>query len=173
MNFEPRILASFPNNSIHEIQDEVLHNPALLDELFPLVYHKNLTVAWRTAWILEKIQCKNPALLSPKTGELIEALPHFKHQGSRRSTLKILENTAIEYPVSLINLCFDWLMSPKETIAVRALCIRILHKVCIAEPDFVPELRLCLSELLSETSSGMRAAIRRTLKKLEKLGRTG
>jgi len=170
MNFEIRILARFPNDSLHEIQEEVLRNPLLLSELLPLLYHKNLTVAWRTAWILEKIQSKNPALFLQKTDELIGALPDFKHQGSKRSVLKILENTFFEeYPVSLINLCFDWLLSPKETIAVRALCIKILQKVCLQEPDFVPELRLCLSELSSETSSGMRAIIRNTLKILEKI----
>ncbi|MDR1698229.1 MAG: hypothetical protein LBR75_00175 [Prevotellaceae bacterium] len=170
MDFESRILARFPNSSIHEIQDEVLLNPVLLNELFPLIYHTNLTVAWRTVWIMEKIQFKNPALLFYKTDELIEALPHFKHQGSKRCTLKILENTAFkEYPVSLINLCFDWLLSPKETIAVRAICVKILYKICVSEPDFVPELHLCLSELSSETSSGMRSIIRHTLKALEKI----
>ena len=167
MNFETRILARFPNNSIHEIQNEVLCNSLLLNDLFPLIYHKNLTVAWRTAWILEKIQLKNPELFLSKTEELIKALPNFKHQGSKRSVLKILENTTFDqYPVALINLCFDWLLSPKETIAVRAICIKILHKVCLQEPDLTQELRLCLSELSSETSSGMRSIICNTLKKL-------
>lgn len=172
MNFETRILERFPNNAIHEIYNEVIDNPLLLNELFMLIYHENLTVAWRTAWILEKIQLQRPALFLSKTEELIEALPYFKHQGSRRSVLKILENTDFsEIPVTLINLCFDWLLSPKETIAVRALCIKILQKVCRQEPDFVPELRLCLSELSAEKSSGMRASIRNALRMLEKMNK--
>jgi hypothetical protein len=170
MTFEARIAASFPNPAIHAIRDEVLQNPSLLDELFSLLYHDNLSISWRTAWILEKIQAQNPALLLTRTNALIDSLPKLKHQGARRSILKLLEDTSFdEYPVLLINFCFDRLLSPKETISVRAICIKILYKVCLQEAAFVPELKLCLSTLSSETSPGIRSTVRNTLKKLEQV----
>jgi hypothetical protein len=85
----------------------------------------------------------------------------------RRLTLSIVSFADLpdEIPVSLVNSCFEWMLSVKTSIAVKALSIHYLHRICKQEPDMLPELQLSVIQLLETTDT---AAIRSVAKKVLK-----
>lgn len=137
--------------------------------LYQLIYSDNLKLAWRSAWVLEKTQIIYPELFHEQLLlEIIEALPHFKHDGSKRCLLLIIFRSPLPepIPVNLINLCFDWMVSPQESIAVQGNSMRLLEKICMQEPDLKNEMIACLSGDLSIYSKGYQSSARKVVKSL-------
>jgi hypothetical protein len=138
------------------------------NELYQLIFSDDSKIAWRAAWAVEKVQLIKPELLEGKISEIIAALPHFKADGSKRSLLLVILNAPIPnpIPVELINLCFDWMLSDKESIAVQVNSMKVLEKICGQEPDLKNEMNVSLSRDLSVCSKGFQATARKVLKKL-------
>ncbi|MDR0874324.1 MAG: hypothetical protein LBN27_12820 [Prevotellaceae bacterium] len=136
------------------------------EELYQLIFAKDPKTAWRAAWAVEKVCERQPERLAPKLAEIIAALPHFRHDGSKRSLLLVILRAPLPepIPVELINLCFEWLVSPRESVAVQVNCLKVLDKIARREPDLQQEIALYLSGDLSEYSVGYRTAARNWLK---------
>jgi hypothetical protein len=169
-DLEVFLLSSLSKNTIEYSVLWALEDKKNFEELYQLVFSENLKLAWRAAWVLEKIHLKQPDLVVNKISELISALPGFKHDGQKRCSLLIILRSPLPDPISveLINICFDWLVSPKESIAIRVNCMKILEKICQAEPDLTNELILCLNDDFSKCSKGFQKAASNLLKKLQK-----
>ncbi|MDL2262860.1 hypothetical protein LJC11_05105, partial [Bacteroidales bacterium OttesenSCG-928-I21] len=144
-----------------------LENPENFEELYQLIFSENAKVAWRAAWVLEKSQLKHSEIFTDKITEIISSLPHFKHDGSKRCLLLIIMRSPLPdpIPVDLINICFDWMMSAKESVAVQVNSMKILDKICEQEPDLRHEMNMCLSGDLSDYSKGFQTTAKNILKR--------
>lgn len=61
------------------------------------------------------------------------------------------------------------MLSPQESIGVQALAIRMAYLLCKQEPELLQELRLILENVeLEYYSTGVKATVRNTLKKIRK-----
>jgi hypothetical protein len=101
--------------------------------------------------------------------EIIELLPHFKHNGQKREMMKVL----LLFPMreldfeKLIDICFNILINPKENIAVRVHAMQIIFNIGEIEPDIRLELKLVLKEeIQNNESKGFVGRAKKLLKKM-------
>jgi len=170
MNIEELLSSHLSRSFVDHLVESIIEQPPLFDQLYPLVFSDNTKAAWRAAWVLAHLQIKIPTLFDDKIPEIIRFIPLAKHDGIKRSLIYIVSNANInDYPVDFINLCFDWMLSPKQAPAIQVYCMRTLYRVCKIYPDFRPELQACLDNVeQADYSNGFNAARRNMLKQLHK-----
>ena len=161
------LLSLLSRRHIDHIAHWATESDANFEEIYRLVFDSDSKTAWRAAWAMEKACELQPALLTPKIPEIIAALPHFRHHGSKRCLLLAMLRAPLPQPVpvALINICFNWLVSPKESIAVQVNSLKMLDKIAQQEPDLRQEIALCLRGDLSDYATGYRTAARKWLEK--------
>jgi hypothetical protein len=135
---------------------EVFANPSDMKTVYNLVFDPEVKVAWRAAWACQKISDKHPEWFTEKQfTEIAKLTISTSHGGLQRGCLSVLNNLTIPnpIPVELINACFDWMVSPKSPIAVQALSMKMLFRICQIEPDFKQELISYLENIDSSAYS--------------------
>lgn len=145
---------------------EALLDHTIYEFLFSQLENPNNRIAWHSAWVLEKVSEAAPEFFSESQNlQLIELTAVNRHSGLQRLVLSILLNIPLLQPVSVdfINRCFDQMTSPKETVGVQVLSMKILGKICLAEPDLIPELVSTLENIDDELFSRGFAAAKRKL----------
>ncbi|MDR3705356.1 MAG: hypothetical protein P4L28_05565 [Paludibacteraceae bacterium] len=170
MDAEKMLFEKLSRSKVDVLVLEAIQNQPLFDKLISLSFSDNKRLAWRAAWVLSHLHEKQPQLLEPHFAQIMEFVPQSQIDGARRSFIYILSNTSFnEYPVSFINLCFDWMLSPKQPVAIQVYCMRILVRVCKVYPDFKSELVVCLESVNTvDYSKGFASARRNVLKSLGK-----
>jgi len=140
--------------------------------VYNLIFDDDKKVAWRAAWACEKMIQKFPEFVDDnKKEQLISLAISTNHPGLHRLSLSILNSLSFgnSIPVELLNSCFEWISSDKQTIAVQALSLKLLLKFCIIEPDLKQELIAYLTNIdLNNLSPGMVSTCRNALKQLNK-----
>jgi hypothetical protein len=147
----------------------VLDNEADFETVFALMTDDNNKVAWRSAWLCEKISERRPPLFqSPLFSALIDLSLSTKNGSVRRLAISMLTNLKIsEIPVDLLNACYEWMSSDKYPVAVQALSLGLLYHFCTLEPELKPELSAYLENFETENlSPGMKAMRRNIMKQL-------
>jgi hypothetical protein len=147
---------------------ELLAEPQGIDELLALLNDDDTRTGWHAAWALQKFFEKYPEFLSGRIEATLTAKAIATgNESVRRLTFGVIARADLpdELPVNLVNCCFEWLLSAQTSIAVKAGCMHYLHRVCKREPELLPELRMCVKQLLETTEAG---AVRSVAKKILK-----
>jgi hypothetical protein len=152
------------------IADLVFNKPELFDELVSIYLRNEEPVSRRAVWVVDTVAEKNPHLLDSYLETIVEALPRFDHDGLKRVSLRMLSRSPLPQNQlgELINLCFDWLVSPKETVAVKVYAMEILYRISQVEPDLKKELADSIEWRIAEGTPGFKNRGLKTLKKLYK-----
>ena len=122
---------------------EAMLSSQVFDFFFSQLKNENQKIAWHSAWVLEKASEAQPEIYSDSHYEqLIDFTSTNQHDGLQRLCLSVIFNLPIRQPISVdfINRCFEQMISPKETVGVQVLSMKILDRICTAEPDITPEL---------------------------------
>ncbi len=148
-----------------------LHEDAAAFETsFRLMLEAETRVAWHAAWVLDKTSRKNPEMFDEKkTNMLLKFALTNKHSGLQRLTFSILHNLPLHEPISVefINLCIEQMISPQTAIAVQALSMKMMLRICAIEPDFIPEMQAILENIDENGYSvGFRAMRKKSIKLL-------
>lgn len=96
---------------------------------------------------------KSPELILPYRKKLIDLLLDKNLKSSlKRNILRILQFTEIEENErgKLYDACSEFLMNPKEEIAIRAFSISVLYQLSQFHKEFKPELKLMIETVLEE-----------------------
>jgi hypothetical protein len=169
-SLEELLMTEISRRNTDLVSDLILKKPELFDNLMVIFLENQEPVSRRAAWIADTCSEKEPVLLDPWIGKIIDSLPSFSHDGLKRHSLRMLSRSVLPSNRlgKLISLCFDWLTSPKESVAVKVFCMEILYRVSQNEPDIRQELIDSIEWRMSEESPGFRT---RGLKILSKLAR--
>ena len=155
--------------NIAPMVQSISQSPEEFSDMYRLTSDANITASWRALWVCEKLSELHPEWFVPLQDELTERLLTCQHDGSKRLLLSILFNLPVTEPVSvpLLNFCLDGMLSPDESIAVQALCIKIAYRLCTKEPELLHELRIVLESANMEFfSKAVNSTIRNTLKRI-------
>ncbi|MCF8247040.1 MAG: hypothetical protein K9J37_18805 [Saprospiraceae bacterium] len=144
---------------------------AAFDELMSLVLCNELKAAQRAAWVMSFCVEQHPHLAYPHLESLVKNLRNTHiHDAVKRNTAKILEFLPI--PEALIgeavDILFQFVANPKETVAVRVFSMSALFNLCKNEPDLLEELRLTIEDLMPHGTAGMRSRGKKVLKDISK-----
>ncbi|HEY6914170.1 MAG TPA: hypothetical protein VI413_05790 [Paludibacter sp.] len=155
---------------IDKLVEVVIANPVDFETIYLLIFDADLKVAWRAAWSCEKISEKHVDWFNDMHfNELVKLFISTKHEGLQRGCISILNNLPLPnlIPVDLINICFERMVSLKSPIAVQALSMKMLLRICKNEPDFIPELKAYLENIdPGSYSAGFNSTRKNVLKAL-------
>lgn len=129
----------------------ILARPALLDELVEIYLEGPLRLTQRAAGIICLCTEKNPSLIISHLPAMIHKLKEPGVQdASKRNTLRILQ--LIDIPENLeedlMELCFNYLDSGKEAVAIKAFSMTILFKLSAKYPELRNELQILIENQL-------------------------
>lgn len=146
----------------------ILQKPEIFDQLMELFLRNEEPVSRRAAWVIDSVSEEKEDLLQPYVPDIIAALPGFKHDGMKRHSLRMIARSDIpdRQTGELMNICFEWLLSPHEAVAAKVYCIDILYRLSQTEPDLKTELADSIEWRLNEESPGFRNHGAKVLAKL-------
>ncbi len=127
---------------------------------------------WRAAWMIDKINEKNPAVVLPYLPAMTDFLLATKNDSKRRHLLKLigLHDIPEERMGVLLNYCLDVFTDAAIPIAVRVHAMQILYNIAQKEPDFASELiDLIEHEIDYHGSAGIKSRGQKLLKKLHQM----
>jgi hypothetical protein len=152
------------------IADLVFNKPSLFDELVEIFLKDEEPLSRRAAWVVDTVAEKIPYLLDRYLESIVKALPHFNHDGLKRLSLRMLARSPLPQNDlgALMNICFDWLVSPKESVAVKVYAMEILYSISQIEPELKKELADSIEWRIGEEAPGFKNRGLKTLKKLYK-----
>ncbi|MFN8206467.1 MAG: hypothetical protein U0T82_03550 [Bacteroidales bacterium] len=158
-----RINMNIVVNAIGEDQD-------YFASLVKLVITGQHPVNMRAAWAMTICLENHPEWINPHLPALMKILPLPAHPGIRRCILRSLLDTepAARWDGYLMQHCFDWLLSPSETIATKAYSMQILYRISKRHPDIRHELAEAIETLIPDGSAGLKSCGQKILKQLNR-----
>ena len=137
--------------------------------LLKAMYQDTYPLSMRSSRVIWLIAKKYPDFIKPHLPDFIDRLPMFEVDGVRRNILSIL--TEVPLPDidlgKLFDLCYTWLESDKEPVAIRGNSITILYKISEKEPELKAELIELFKSQLPCSSSGIEARIKDMINRLK------
>jgi predicted AAA+ superfamily ATPase len=170
MNIEELLPDTGKLTAIHAA-DVAMQKPVLIKELLNIAFKDKQPVSLRAANTIEKIDSKMPELIRPYYSKIINSLPKFNTDGVKRCLLKIFtRHTDLKEDLlcKLIDLCFSYMISPSEPIAIKAYSLQILYSISNKEKDLKNELIFAVRDQMEKNSGSFRAVGNKILKKLYK-----
>jgi len=170
MDYREHLFRPLSKRFVDHLVLEIFKNPADFGIIYQLIFDNDEKVAWRTAWACQKISEKHPDWFSNhQVIELISLTLSTTHGGLQRGCLAVLNNISLPDPfqVEFLNACYDWMLSSKSPIAVQALSMKYIARICIEEPDLKPEFIAYLESInFEDYSQGFKTARKNIIKKL-------
>lgn len=135
--------------------------------LYNLIFDTDKYISGNAAWILTHLDTSHNKWLYSKQDELIQESMQTSDIGKRRLILTLL----LKQPFNkehirgdFLEYCFNRITSDKESISIKALCMKLAYKQCIHFPELLEELRLTLEMMESNPlSSGLQVVRRKIL----------
>lgn len=157
------------------IVEKVGWNQEYFNQLVDYSLTNDYPVAMRAARAAQLCAEKHPSLAVSNLERIIDFLPQAKIDGVKRCYIKLFtENVAISELEKLHNLGilldlgFQWVLNPKEAIAIRAFSLYLLNKLAKIEPDIDIELLAVLENTRLEDSPGMISVKRKLIPQIRK-----
>ena len=170
MNIRDQLLAELSHFNMHYIADAIGTDSKYFDVIMKMILEDEDPIPPRAAWVAELVTQKNPDLLEPYLGKIIDGLPNYTHPGTRRNILKILMRTKIpeEYQGLLIDICFQWIQEENKKVASKVYAMQIIENHLQQYPELATELYEVVQDQFERNSAGFKSRGRKVLKNLEK-----
>lgn len=141
------------------------------DELFQLFLHDEYRVTQRAAWPLSYCVNAHPEFIKKRFGQLIRNLskPGI-HDSIKRNTVRILQEVDIpkKFEGEVMDLCFRYVESPTEAVAIKAFALTVLGKLAKLYPEIIPEVKLLIEEQLPHQTAAFKSRAKLFLKAIAK-----
>jgi hypothetical protein len=140
---------------IEKLKMEVSAGEITVEQIIHLCFHPQQKIAFHAAWLLEGLVIDNWALILPHLSYFIDSFPKINNLSVKRHFTKILlllEKEGYSFQdhfdcEAMIAICFDWLISAKTPVAVKANCISVLAVFSKKEIWIKDELLLLIDQL--------------------------
>ena len=137
------------------------------DELFHLFLTDEYRVVQRAAWPVSYCVMAHPGLIKKHWNSLIKNLqkPNL-HTAVKRNSIRLLQHIPIpeKYQGQIMNICFNYVESPAETVAVKAFSLTVLHNLAKQYPEIIPEIKLLIEEQLPHQTAAFKVRAKFFLK---------
>jgi len=141
------------------------------DELFNLFLNDEYRVVQRAAWPVSYCVIAHPGLISKHWNKLIKNLQKTNlHDSVKRNSVRLLQHLDIpkKYQGQVMDICFNYLASPTEAIAIKAFSLTVLSNLAQQYPQIVPEIKLIIEEQLPRQTPALAVRSKRFLQKTGK-----
>jgi hypothetical protein len=174
-NFIPMDIIEFLNIDSSRINADLLvekfeDDRNVFKTLLDVTYQDTYPLSMRSSRVIWLIGKKYPGFIKPYLPDMIKRLPRFKVDAVRRNILTIL----IEVPLpdidlgKLFDVCYLWLQSDKEPVAIRGNSVTVLYKISEIQPELKGELIELFESLLPCSSRGIETRIKDMINRLNR-----
>jgi len=168
MNYEEQLLVEHSRNNTDLITKAIGGNAKEFKKIINIVYKGKAPLPQRASWIISSVSEKHPELVNPYVPQLIDTVKSFKIDGIKRNIQNALTKQIIpeEYQGKLIDICFEFMLASKETVAVKVLSMQIIANHCKLYPELIPELKAAIDDQLPKTTAAFHSRARHVLKQI-------
>lgn len=173
MNLRDEILKEHSKRQAHKIAAWVGSDEDRFEELLEFVLKDEPIVSQRAAYAFGVVADLQPQLMQKHLEVLIETLKQPKlHDAVKRNIVRMLQEVHIPDDLlgTVTDVCFGYLASGVEPIAIKAFSMTVLLKVARRYPDIKNELKMLIEHQLIDASPATLNRGQKVLKELEKLG---
>lgn len=171
MSLRDDILKEFSKAHTVKIARKIGPNQESFDELIELFLGDEQRVKQRAAWILSHCADDHPWLIEKHIETLLLNLKRPVSDPVKRNTLRVLRY--VDIPEDLMGiaaeLCFKFLHSGKEPVAIKVHAMDILYKIVRFFPELKDELRFVIEDQMTYGSAGFKNRGGKILKALDNL----
>ena len=167
MNLRQEILKEHSKAQCNKIVEWVGNSQERFDELFRLFLNDEYRVVQRAAWPVSYCAIANPGLIKKHFGSLLTNLqkPNL-HDAVKRNSIRLLQDVPIprKYQGDVMTICFNYLVSPTEPVAVKAFSLTVLGKLANNYPEIIPEIKLLIEDQLPQQTAAFKSRAKKLLK---------
>jgi hypothetical protein len=171
MRLRDELLREYSKAHVVFVAKSIGPNQEGFDELITLFLGDEYQVTQRAAWVLSHCADENPWLIEKHIEPLLLNLQKPVGDPVKRNTLRVLR--FVEIPEDLMgiaaDLCFEFLRSGKEPVAIKVHAMDILHNIVRKFPELMEELKLTIEDQLPFGSAGFKNKGGKILKALKKM----
>jgi hypothetical protein len=144
------------------------------NELFRLFLHDEYRVVQRASWPLGYCVIAHPGFIKRHWKALITNLkkPGI-HDSVKRNSIRLMTEIDIpgEQQGEIMDLCFRFLGSATEPLAVKVFSMSVLDKLAKEYPEIMPELRLMIEDQIPHQTAGFKSRAKKILRPAGKAGK--
>jgi hypothetical protein len=170
MNLLNEILKEHSKPQTQKIIDWIGDSQERFDELLNLILHDEKAIAQRASWAMSYCVIAYPQLIKNHFAKLIKNLKREDiHDAVKRNTVRLLAEVDIprKHHGEIMNICFEYISSPKEPAAVKAFSLTVLENLSKIYPDIKKELELIIIERWPFETGAFHSRGRKILKNLQ------
>lgn len=167
MDLEKALLYDHSQNNARRIQKFIGDNPNLYAEVVNLYLENKGLLAQHAIWVLSLCTEAYPHLVIPHLSKLVHRLENKGiDAASKRNTIRLLQfiTIPVKFQGRVIDICYRYLLDPKEQISIRVFSMTVLTNLCQAIPALKPELLLVLEDQLPHASPGIVSRAKKSLR---------
>lgn len=172
MNLREEILREHSKAQCSKIVEWVGNSTERFNELFNLFLNDEYRVTQRAAWPLSYCVERNPNFIQKNFSKLLKNLQKPKlHDSIKRNSVRLLQHVDIpeKYQGEVMNICFEYLESPTEAVAIKAFSLTVLGNLAKQYPEIIPEIKLLIEDQLPNQTAAFKSRAKNFLKEVEKL----
>ena len=162
-----QILQEHTKANCNKIIEWVGNDPSRFNELFNLFLHDEYRVTQRAAWPMSCCAIRHPEFMKNNFGKLLKNLKRpGMHDAVKRNTVRLLQDISIpkKYQGEIMSLCFDYISSPTEQIAVKAFSLTVLQNLSKSYPEIKQELKAVIEDRWDYETAAFKSRAKKILK---------
>lgn len=166
-NLREEILKEHSKAQCAKIVHWVSSSQQRFDELFTLFLNDEYKVVQRAAWPVSNCVMKYPDLIKKHWNKLIQNLQKPGNHGAvKRNTIRLMQDIDIpkKYQGQVMDICFNYLQSPTEEVAVKAFSLTVLGNLAKLYPEIIPEIKVIIEEQLPHQTAAFKSRAKQFLK---------
>lgn len=169
MKLREQILKEHTKANCDTIVKWIGDSQARFDQLFALFLHDEYRVVQRAAWPLSNAVMKHPNLIKKHFSKLLKNLqkPGI-HNAVKRNSVRLMQDLEIprRYHGQVMNLCFDYIASPDEEVAIKAFALTVLENLSKYYPEIKPELKTVIEDRWDFETAAFRSRAKKILQRI-------
>ena len=169
MNLENELLKKQSLAQCNRIVRFIGNDETRFRELVKLFFQGEYRLTQHAAWPLSYCIQNQTDLAKPYLKKFIdELLNRNAHPAVKRNIIRLFQFIIIpeKYHGRIMDLCFHFINSPEEAIAVKAFSLHILENMSTAYPDIVSELKSVIEARWDFESPAFQSRARKILRKI-------
>jgi hypothetical protein len=167
MDLKTEILKEHSKAQCNKIVKWVGSDKKRFNELFRLFLNGEYRVTQRAAWPLSYCAIAHPRFMENNYDRLLVNLkkPNL-HASIKRNTIRLLQSVNIpkRNEGAVMKVCFEFLQSTREPVAIKAFSLSVLQKLAKKYPEIIPEIKLIIEDQVPHQSAAFKSRAQSFLK---------
>ena len=172
MNLREEILKEHSRRQALKIAGWIGNDRKKFSRLLDLFLHDKYRVVQRSAMVLGYVADNHSELIEQNIQVIVKRLDDNNiHIAVTRNVVRLLQFVQIpkKLHAQVINICFNYLSDPNETVAVRCFSMTVLTNFTKQYPEIKNELEAVIKTVLKDVKGGLKVRARDALKELNKI----